>query len=278
MAISYLYVLTSVNGMRLWQYGMEQCLPEHHHGPAVRDHYLIHYILKGSGRFVVGNQTYLLRKGEGFLICPGVVTYYEADKNDPWAYGWVGFHGLQAEFYLTQAGLDAAHPTFRYDQDDLIADYLTMMTNATTLNTARDMQLTGLLYLILSLLVDNTQDETQIDNKENRKEVYIRKAIDFIEMTYSSKFTIAQIADFVGLDRSYLCSIFKEYIHLSIQEYLIHYRLNKACELMRNRQLSIGDISRSVGYDDPLLFSKMFKKIKGSSPKAYRNLTGTLFE
>ncbi|OAB40261.1 AraC family transcriptional regulator [Paenibacillus antarcticus] len=264
--------------LHLNQYGMEQCLTEHHHGPAVRDHYLIHYILEGSGRFVVGNQTYHLRKGEGFLICPGVVTYYEADKNDPWAYGWVGFHGLQAEFYLTQAGLDAEHPTFRYDRDDELANYLTMMTNTTSLNTARDMQLTGLLYLILSLLVDNTQNETQIDNKENRKEVYIRKVIDFIEMNYSSKFTIAQIAHFVGLDRSYLCSIFKEYIHISIQEYLIHYRMNKACELMRNRQLSIGDISRSVGYDDPLLFSKMFKKIKGSSPKSYRNLIGTLFE
>ncbi len=259
--------------LHLNQYGMEQCLPKHYHGPAVRDHYLIHYILEGSGKFVVGNQTYHLRKGEGFLICPGIITYYEADKDDPWEYGWVGFHGLQAEFYLTQAGLHAAHPTFRYDRDHLFVDYIQLMTSTSTSNTARDMKLNGLLYLILSLLVECASDDLQIDNKENRKEVYIRKVIDFIEMNYSSKFTIAQIAHFVGLDRSYLCSIFKEYIHSSIQEYLIHYRMNKACELMSNSQLSIGDISRSVGYEDPLLFSKMFKKIKGTSPKAYRNAT-----
>ncbi|MGF7047731.1 AraC-like DNA-binding protein [Paenibacillus sp. DS2015] len=60
-------------------------------------------------------------------------------------------------------------------------------------------------------------------------------------------------------------------IFYSIQEYLIHFRVNKACELMMNSELSIGDISRSVGYDDPLLFSKIFKKVKGASPKHFRD-------
>lgn len=270
--IEYLSRNLQHTDLHLHQYGMEQCFPEHAHGPAVRDHYLVHFILKGSGRFVVGDQTYHLHTGEGFLICPGVVTYYQADKEDPWEYSWVGFHGLQAEFYLTQAGLNATHPTFRYDRDQELVEYLELMTSTKMSNTARDMKLTGLLYLILSLLVECAQEESRMDNKENRKEVYVRKVIDFIEMNYSSKFTVTQIADFVGLDRSYLCSIFKEYIHSSIQEYLIHYRMNKACELMNNTQLSIGDISRSVGYDDPLLFSKMFKKLKGSSPKSYRNM------
>ncbi len=46
--------------------------------------------------------------------------------------------------------------------------------------------------------------------------------------------------------------------------------MDKACDLMYNQQLSIGDIARSVGYEDPLLFSKIFKKIKGASPRIYR--------
>ncbi|HEX3027822.1 MAG TPA: helix-turn-helix domain-containing protein, partial [Clostridia bacterium] len=48
------------------------------------------------------------------------------------------------------------------------------------------------------------------------------------------------------------------------------YRVNKACELMRNAALSLADISRSVGYEDPLLFSKTFRKLKGLPPREYR--------
>ena len=47
--------------------------------------------------------------------------------------------------------------------------------------------------------------------------------------------------------------------------------MNKAYELLKKLELSIGDISRSVGYIDPLTFSKTFKKIKGVSPKQYRD-------
>ncbi|MCZ8522538.1 MULTISPECIES: helix-turn-helix transcriptional regulator [Paenibacillus] len=82
--------------------------------------------------------------------------------------------------------------------------------------------------------------------------------------------SVTDIAEFVGLNRSYLCSLFKDHSHSSIQSYLVHYRMQKACELMKQRELSIGDISRSVGYEDPLLFSKMFRKQRGESPKQYR--------
>jgi YesN/AraC family two-component response regulator len=89
-------------------------------------------------------------------------------------------------------------------------------------------------------------------------------------MNYSRKMTISELARSIGLDRSYLGSIFKEQLSTSLQNYLKNYRMDKACELMKNETLSIGDISRSVGYDDPLLFSKLFRKCKGVSPREYR--------
>lgn len=85
-------------------------------------------------------------------------------------------------------------------------------------------------------------------------------------MNYAQKITIEHIANFIGLNRSYLCSLFKQQVNTSIQDYLVRYRINKACEMMGNAELSIGDISRSVGYNDSLLFSKIFKKVKGFSP------------
>ena len=51
---------------------------------------------------------------------------------------------------------------------------------------------------------------------------------------------------------------------------ILYYYERKAYELLKNPKLSVGDVSRSVGYMDPLTFSKTFKKYSGYSPKQYR--------
>jgi AraC-like DNA-binding protein len=256
--------------LHVTQYGMEQCTPSHYHGPAVRDHYLIHYIQHGQGIFEVGGQTYVLGAGEGFLICPDTVTYYEADADRPWTYSWVGFNGLLAESMLKQAGLSAASPVLRYGKDDQLIRCLEAMIESREYRKGRELRLTGLLYVLLSLLVENSPVEAE--RPGNRVEEYVGQVVDFIEMNYAGKISIADIAAFIGLDRSYLSSLFKKRMNASIQEYLIRYRMNKAVELMANDLLSIGDIARSVGYEDPLLFSKIFKKLKGESPRLYRQI------
>ena len=65
--------------LRPFQYGWEQCAPLHSFGPYVRNHYLFHYVISGRG-FLDSNsmdstsQHYDLEAGQGFLICPGLVT------------------------------------------------------------------------------------------------------------------------------------------------------------------------------------------------------------
>lgn len=256
--------------MNMYQCGTQNCDAGHYFGPAVRDHFLIHYIHKGKGKFYIGENEYKLQKGQGFLICPDIVTYYQADSDDPWSYSWVGFHGLKAESYLKSAYLTIDNPIFTGDNDDFISDCFAQMLAAKSLQRGREVRLLGLLYLFLSQLIEHNGKDRLCYQTGSRKEIYIKKAIEYIEMNYSRKMSIAELAHHLGLDRSYLGSVFKEQLDTSMQYFLIQYRLNKACELMKNASLSIGDVSRSVGYDDPLLFSKLFKRNRGISPREYR--------
>jgi AraC-like DNA-binding protein len=256
--------------LNMYQCGTQDCVPGHSYGPAVRDHFLIHYILEGKGIFQVGSKTYPLNAGQGFLICPGIITYYQADFDNPWNYSWVGFNGLMAGSFLQQANLTVDNPIFTYTKDDFMNRCFEEMLATKELKKGRELRLLSLLYRFLSLLIEEC-GVGFFNGSTSRKEFYIKKAVEFIEMNYSSKISIGEIAYYIGLDRSYLGSIFKDYTESSLQYFLINFRLNKACELMRNKSLSIGDISRSVGYDDPLLFSKVFKKMKGVSPKNYKN-------
>jgi AraC-like DNA-binding protein len=259
--------------LSLYHSSAEDCAPGHYYGPAVRDHFLIHYVLKGKGIFKVGETTYHLRAGNGFLICPWRVTFYQADYEEPWSYCWVGFNGAMAEYYLNQVNLTADNPIFDYTKDDYIKDviYDIIDSGKSTLSmVAREIKQTGLLYLFLAGIMENTSNSSINIDIDNRTDMYVKKAIEFISRNYSRKIRIDEVAGYIGLDRSYLGAIFKENIGCSLKQYLTKYRIDKACGLMSEPELTIGDIARSVGYDDPLLFSKIFKSVKGQSPKAFK--------
>jgi len=254
--------------LNMYRCGIEDCRGGHSWGPAVRDHYIIHYILEGQGTFTVGDTTYHLGKNEGFLIYPNTVVHYRADKKNPWSYGWVGFHGLKAAGYVRQAGFDFRSPIFRYDRDSSLEDCLKRMICTKTLSAGKETMLLGLLYEFLSILIEaNGSCEPETNN---RKEDYVKKAQEYIAMNYSNRISIAEVAQHVGLDRTYLYSLFIGQLNMSPQKYLINYRMEKACELMLTTSLPVSAVARSVGYEDQFLFSKTFKKIKGISPRVFR--------
>lgn len=262
--------------LNMVQCGTEYCESGHFYGPAVRDHFLIHYIHSGKGRFCIGEREYRLGKGQGFLICPDVVTYYEADRKDPWHYSWAGFHGLKAEGFLKSAGLTMENPIFS-TEEDTIGHCFVQIHAALNRKRSSDMYMLGYLYLFLSELIEQNGKVPASESTDNRKEIYVRRAMEYVEANYSRKLRISELAQWMGLDRSYLGSIFKNQLGVSLQDFLLNYRLDKACDLMKKEALSIGDISRSVGYDDPLLFSKLFRKSRGISPREYRkSFYGTL--
>jgi len=248
--------------------GRQICKPEHYYGPAIRDHYLIHYIHSGKGTFTSGGRTVELSAGEGFLITPDTVNYYRADKIDPWHYSWVGFKGESAEKYLLRANLNKENFHFKCTDDGRIENCFSGMMAVDSLSDSADLHRLSFLYAFLSILIDSVTGK--IPQTRTDADKYVSNVIEFIKNNFSHNISISDLAKNIGLERSYLGSLFKQRIGLSIKGYLVKYRINRACTLLRTSDFSIGDIARSVGYTDPLLFSKMFKKNIGKSPSQFR--------
>jgi len=252
--------------------GFQNCEASYYYGPAVRDHYLIHYIYEGKGKFEVNNKVYQLHTGQGFLICPDIVTYYEADEDDPWTYAWIGFNGLKAESYLKQASLTQKNPIFSTDpKNNSIESIFKKMNSTKNLKMVKEIKLLGLLYLFLAEL-NIIRNNNKLSNSDIcTKEIYLKKAVEYIAKNhYNHNLSISKVSSYIGVNRGYLWSIFKDYLNLSPQEFLINFRMDRASKLLKNNSLSVADISRSVGYQDPLTFSKIFKKVKGIPPSKYR--------
>jgi AraC-like DNA-binding protein len=82
--------------------------------------------------------------------------------------------------------------------------------------------------------------------------------------------TVTEMAEMVGLSSSRLRSVFKEATGTSVVAYHTAARMEKARVLLSNTRLSITEVAASVGYGDPLYFSRRFRKLHALSPTAYR--------
>ena len=132
--------------------GYAQCQPFHYFGPAVRPNYLIHFILDGKGTYQVGEKKYALQAGQGFVIEPEVLTYYQADGNDPWTYLWIGFGGRRAAEYIADIGLNSSQLIFQSEYGKELKRILLQMLKVRDFGASSQYYLQSLLYEFFSVL------------------------------------------------------------------------------------------------------------------------------
>lgn len=256
--------------IKLYYFGTGDCEHNFSWGPGIKDHYKLHYIHKGSGTFKIDNRTYHLNQGEGFLICPNVLVSYEPNVDDPWDYSWVAFNGINAEAYLNRANLNLNTPTYKCENESAMNQCFNTIFQSINSDRCMDFKSLSAFYSLLSLLVESSKTSEVAIKPQSPQDLYIKQAIEFIDTNYSRKITIEEIASYVGVNRKYLSKLFSDSLNESPQNFLINFRLSKACDLLVNTNLSVNEISNSIGYSDAFLFSKVFKKFKGVSPKFYR--------
>lgn len=252
-------------------HGQEQCKPEQYWGPGIKDHYKIHFIHRGKGIFQTESNCYTLGVHQGFLIHPHTIAHYKADEFDPWKYSWIAFKGEGAEDFLKQAHLNEDNPVFTAPSNSHIEHFAEQFTEASLFNKGRDLALKSVLYRFMAELIHLAENDVPNEQTDSQSEKYIKQAKAYIETHYHQKLSIAEIAQHLAVNRIYFTSLFKEKTGQTPQTYLLHFRMKKACQLMETPVYSIAEVGRSVGYNDPLLFSKMFKRVMGVSPTIYRN-------
>lgn len=232
------------------QFGYETCESLHSFGPALRTHWLLHYVVSGKGYFKIGDRWYTVTAGNMFVIPPFVETYYEADACDPWEYIWIGFtkdEKIKVDFedvmYIPHAR--------RIFED---------MKRCSAMHSGKTEFLCGKIWQILSMIFD----------KQNEAVDYIEKAVNIINSEYMRNITVQDIADRIGLERTYFSNLFKMRLSLSPKQYLLKIRMEQAAVFLKEYGYSVSVTALSVGYSDVYTFSKMFKQYFGVSPSQYK--------
>ena len=259
----------------LYQFGWEHCEPSHSFGPAMRNHFLFHYVISGTGTLIAENSkkesiSYSIKSGQGFMIFPNQICTYIADAQQPWEYVWIEFDGLRAKETVELSGLCVNSPVYKAKYKDVAQTMKDEMLYIINHKDDSPFHLIGHLYLFIDSFVKSSAI-TQISKSNNLRDFYIKEALSFIEQNFQNDITVEEIAACCGLNRSYFGKIFHEVLGKSPQEFLISYRMTKATELLKLTSLSIAEVGSAVGYSNQLHFSRAFKKIYEISPRQWRN-------
>ncbi len=258
--------------LRLYEVGRQKCPAGYEFGPIIRDKYILHYVVSGEGTLYMDQKEFHVEKDQIFLLPPNALVHYQASSTDPWHYIWIHIHGFKVVELLQKAGLTRKTPVFVPARSGIgLGEHLMRIYD----EHAAEYTCMGELYHFFQLLLDLSRKEDK-DTEKNEEPAlrYIQWVIDYIDHKYSEPIRVQSIADFCGIDRTYLGKIFKYATGYTIQEYLIQFRMTKAKKLLRETSMPVQYVSFAVGYNDPFSFSKVFKKNTGMSPTEWRKQAG----
>lgn len=127
-----------------------------------------------------------------------------------------------------------------------------------------------IVLIVRSLESSQSLSMSDVTPTVTRKQNLVTDALHYIEQHYDEELTIDQIAQELLISPAYLSRIFKEIQEMSIINYLIEVRMNHASTLLKESDLAVKEVAEIVGYQDPLYFSKQFKKHFGKTPSHYK--------
>ena len=238
------------------------------------------YVVEGAVKVCILNDEFLVKAGECFLILPNAFHSVLSVENQAGKYETIIFDpalltGFSRSFFekeLYQPVLEASRQiyTFSATSNPALTALLQELFNGQTPETAaqklKAQQALQQLWLLLHETVFdfNTTETAPLQNRR------ITEMIDFLRKNYQEKFSLDELAAALNISRGECCRHFKKCMRMTISEYLLEYRIGKACELLTQSDQKITEIAHAVGFESASNISMHFQKKIGMTPSAYR--------
>lgn len=210
----------------------------------------IFYVIDGSCMFSLNGTECVVKKGDFFITPKGSYAMLYLLDDSEMHHSWISFDGTLA--------FDFSQFPSVFTLPQHIVDRLHTPDEKTRNLGSR---LTSDLFLIHGYMKEQT-----IENPS-----YVQKVIDYISVSYMDKISVADIAATVNLDRYYLSKLFKAEMNMSIQDYLVQFRIVKS-QLYLKHNFTVTDAARLCGFNDRSNFTKAFTREIGISPAQWVKL------
>jgi AraC-type DNA-binding domain-containing proteins len=242
--------------------------------------YELIYINKGVINLTLNDRRYAASEGDLVIINAGVL-HSGLPQGDGCVYDCVVFnmHYLAAQndvcgtFIKNVINCDVLIDEYFPRCDDRI--HLLAENVIDELKNCADgyqLNVKGLLYLIIGIVCREKYYKRNDEglNRSEQKITRLKDVIELIEESFDSDISLEMMAEKARLTPKYFCAYFKEITNKSPMEYLIGYRVEQACVLLENTNMSVTEIAFSCGFNDLSYFIRTFRKLKETTPNKFR--------
>jgi len=250
--------------------GYYPCARGHRAERHTHDDHLMIYCVGGAGEVQLNGQSRRVGRGELLLLPRGTAHAYRAARTDPWTIYWVHFEGAADDDYVRLLDLPSDFPVLPIGVvPKLVADFEALTDiretgyNPTAFVFASNhlKQLFGYLAVLRPRISRSARPPLDLDAIHEHMQAHLHDRID-----------LDGLAAVAGLSRFHFARKYKQLTGASPVQAFIHLKIERACQLLDVSERTVTDIAASLGYDDAYYFSRLFGKIVGMAPSAYRRL------
>lgn len=235
--------------------------------PLGRVDFQLLYIAKGSAYFQIEDKLHQVAEGNIVLYHPGDSQYYRYELVDQPDVYWVHFAGYQTDTILSQMGFSKSGIYHTGPQSEFVLLIQNMIAELQVKKSRYHIITNLYIKEFIELLVRYTSED---ENRGWDSGGFVEKAIVDFHQSYNLPIQINEYARKLNISSCWFIRCFKRYTGKTPQQYISEIRINKAKELLYSSSFTCNEIAHSIGYSDPLYFSRIFKHAVGVSPGAYR--------
>ncbi|HEY5320962.1 MAG TPA: AraC family transcriptional regulator [Galbitalea sp.] len=218
----------------------------------------------GSGWLEIDGVRHGVGAGAVLLIPGGTPHAYGSSEGAPWTIWWCHLRGSDVAELYACTGATRERPVIQLSNVDrcvaLIDELLTGLERDLT-----PVRMLGSAGTAWKLLTQIALDRTLPERGDP-----LQRAMTFLEERLDSAVRVSELAAMVGVSASHLSALFRAATNGGVLAYHTALRLSRARKLLDGSVLGIAEIGRQVGYQDPLYFSRQFRRVHGMSPSEYR--------
>ena len=233
-----------------------------------RDFQLI-YVASGKAHFHFGDEERIVTAGHMVLYRPKEPQKYEYYGKDQTQVFWVHFTGNDVTNILRSYGITDNKKVFYCGSSLDNQNLFRKMINELQMSKENYAEMLE-MYLRQIFITMQRAFIGTIKKEKARVVDKIEKATVYFNENYSQEINIDEYAEQMNVSVSWFIRNFRESTGLTPMQYILSKRIYNAEILLQDPSYNVSEISRVVGYDNPLYFSRIFKKAKGLSPSEYR--------
>lgn len=227
------------------------------------------FTVGGKGWIRIDRQQFALKEGSLAIVPADLPMEYGTDtveRHPSWEFYWLNLEGESVRRTAVQLWEDdlMAHTGLQVNRYEPL--FCALMDEQTPLHRRERYHSKQIQTIFDRLLDDRLFHKTPADDQR------VEDIIHYLQMHCTQDIPLSQLSQHFYLSPNHIIRVVREVTGYTPHEYLLRYRLTKACELLQGSTMPIQEIGWHLGFRNNSHFAAQFRKVYGMAPREYRRV------